>query len=88
MVEASYHTGRECLDSMVIVEVREYVRVEVDSGEEKHIDLMMKYFANEDRLDNTPDHHGLVDFELMADYTLTVIPSHKSLLVIVIEKFH
>lgn len=56
MVEASYHTGRECSDSMVIV--REYVRVEVNSDAEKHIDLMMKYFVNEDRCDNTPDHHG------------------------------
>jgi hypothetical protein len=87
-VEAFYHTEREGLDSMVIVEVREGGQMEVNFDGEKHIDSMVEYFANEDRLDNTPDRHGLVDFELMVDYTLVVILSHKSLLVIVIERLH
>lgn len=88
MVEAFYHTEREGLDSMVIVEVHEHGREEINSDEEKHIDSMVEYFVNEDRPDNTPDRHGVVDFELMVDYTLVVILSHKSPLAIVIERLH
>ena len=78
MAEAFCRKERKGFDNMEIVEVREGVP---EGEKEKHIDLMAEYFVNEDHLDNTLGRPGLVDFELMADYTLVVILLHKSLLV-------